>query len=149
MGAEMKTCIHCHTEKPLGCFNLYKRSKDGRTATCKQCRNEKETAKRDIAKERERYHANKEKHKTKRIEYAQKNAEAIRERVKKWRHENPERFCKLKKNHVKKRVSDTRDGYVRGLLTRGASLSTQDIPELLVECKKLELKIKREIKEMK
>jgi len=146
---DMKICIYCQTAKPLDDFCLYKRSKDGRTATCKQCRNKKETKKRDVEKERERYHANKERHKNKRREYYQNNALETNDRVKQWRKDNPERLIQLKFNYVKKKVSMAKDGYIKGLLTKGTSLTTKDIPDSLVECKRLELKIKRELREMK
>ena len=44
----MKTCRCCKLPKPLDEFSLEKLSKDGRRATCKDCINEKQSAKREM-----------------------------------------------------------------------------------------------------
>lgn len=145
----MKTCIHCQQTKPLDAFNKYKRAKDGRSATCKACRNARETATRDKDAERARYHENKERHKQKRQQYAKQNAETIRARVKDWREKNPEKLRASKKRYVKKKVETAKDGYIKHLLTSGTDLCPAHIPQALVECKRLELQISRYVKELK
>jgi hypothetical protein len=62
----MKICTKCHTPKTLECFDIEKRSKDGRRALCKDCRalycKKRYEQKKDLiaAKNKERYERDKE-----------------------------------------------------------------------------------------
>ena len=144
----MKTCISCLRDKPLDDFGLYKRSKDGRTATCKTCRNSMYRARRDKNAERERYHQNKARHAEKRKLYRQRNSKEEVARVNAWREKNPEILKELRKRYQRKNVETAKDGYIKHLLKSGSSLRPTDIPQALIECKRLELKITRYVKEI-
>jgi len=143
----MKTCIHCCVKKQLEEFGLYKRSKDGRTAQCKDCRNLAERASVDREKEKARYHRDKAKHAPMRAAYNEANADKNRARVKRWRAENPEHLRSLKKKYVAGRVAKLQDGYVRALLARwrGGPLKPADVPQALVELKTQHLRLCREL----
>lgn len=142
----MKTCIHCRTEKPLEAFGLYKRSKDGRTAQCKDCRNQAARLSVDREAERARYHRDKAKHAAKRAAYNEANADKNRARVKRWRAQNPEHLRALKKKYVAGRVKKAQDGYVRSLLAgKRGPLKPADVPQALVELKKQHLRLCREL----
>lgn len=142
----MKTCIHCCAAKPFEAFGLYKRSKDGRTAQCKDCRNQTDRARVDRVAERARYHRDKAKHAPMRAAYNEANADKNRARVKRWRAQNPEHLRTLKKRHVAGRVETAQDGYVRALLAgKRGPLKPADVPQALVELKKQHLRLCREL----
>ncbi len=44
---QLKTCTHCHKERPISEFGLSKRAIDGHRGECKSCRNIYEKALRD------------------------------------------------------------------------------------------------------
>lgn len=142
----MKTCINCGTSKPFEAFGLYKRSKDGRTAQCKDCRNTSARASFDHEAERARYHRDKAKHVGRRAAYNEANADTIRARVKMWRERNPEHLRVLRRKYVAGRVAKAQDGYVRALLAgkRGV-LKPADVPQALVKLKKQHLRLCREL----
>ena len=142
----MKTCIHCCVKKPFAAFGLYKRSKDGCTAQCKNCRNQAARATVDREAERARYHRDKAKHALMRAAYNEANADRNRARVKRWRAQNPEHLCTLKKKYVAGRVERAQDGYVRALLAgKRGPLKPADVPQALVELKKQHLRLCREL----
>lgn len=142
----MKTCIHCCVAKPLEAFGLYKRSEDGRTAQCKECRNKAARATVNRESERARYHRDKAKHALMRAAYNEANADRNRARVKRWRAQNPEQLRALKKKYVAGRVEKMQDGYVRALLAgKCGPLKPADVPQSLVELKKQHLRLCREL----
>lgn len=107
----MKTCIECNENKYLDGFTRYSRSKDGRTALCKQCRAVRRKIQRlndingALKKEREYRCNNKEivkrakdkwlrKNKNYHSEYVEKNLERVRNKQKEWRKDNEKRLRK-------------------------------------------------------
>lgn len=143
----MKTCIHCCTEKPLEAFGLYKRSKDGRTAQCKDCRNQAARASVDREAQRARYHRDKAKYAPRRAAYNEENADKNRTRVRRWRAQKPEHLRTLKKRYAARRVEMAQDGYVRALLAgKRGPLKPADVPQALVELKKQHLRLCRELR---
>ena len=79
--------------------------------------------------------------------------------VKKWRKANPDKYstynCNPRRNEEKKIESklrsrqhrhDMSDRYIRDLMTMHTSLKPKDIPEGLVECHRVNLKLKRMLK---
>ena len=79
--------------------------------------------------------------------------------VKKWRKANPDKYttynCNPRRNEEMKAKSkmrsrqhrhDMSDRYIRDLMTMHTSLKPEDIPEKLVECHRVNLKLKRILK---
>ena len=79
--------------------------------------------------------------------------------VKKWRKANPDKYttynCNPRKNEEMKAKSklrsrqhrhDMSDRYIRDLMTMGNSLKSEDIPNELVKCHKINLRLKRMLK---
>ena len=77
----------------------------------------------------------------------------------KWRKANPDKYstynCHPRRNEEKKIESklrsrqhrhDMSDRYIRDLMTMGNSLKPEDIPNELVKCHKINLKLKRMLK---
>ena len=114
----MKTCIKCGIKKDETEF--YK----GRNQ-CKECIKEYR---------KEYYQKNKEHDK----EYYQKN----KERIKEYRQKNK----KCIKEYKKEYVEQCTDGYIRMILARHSTLNSSDIPQGLIESKRLLIQIERYIK---
>jgi len=125
----MKTCIKCGIKKDETEF--YK----GRNK-CKECIKEYKKEYRQKNKERikEYYQKNKECIK----EYYQKN----KERIKEYRQKNKECI----KEYNKEYVEQCTDGYIRRLLAKDSTLNSLDIPQGLIESKRLLIQIERYIK---
>jgi len=79
--------------------------------------------------------------------------------VKKWRKANPNKYsiynCNPRRNEEMKTKSklrsrqnrhDMSNGYIRDLMTMHTNLKPEDIPKELVECHKINLKLKRMLK---
>ena len=129
----MKTCIKCGIKKYETEF--YK----GRNQ-CKEC----------IKEYRQK---NKERIKEAKKEYQQKNKECIKEYNKEYRQKNKERIkeCRQKnkeyfKEYKKEYVEQSTDGYIREILARDSTLKPSDIPQGLIETKRLLIQIQRYIK---
>lgn len=115
-------------------YNEYRRSEEFKA---------KRRATRDLVKNREDCK-----------KYAQKNKEKIAARTKAYRQQPgvKERYKELRHQeylrHGKKRgldgIKTLDDRYVKNILTNGTNLSYKDIPEELVEAKRLEILIKRD-----
>lgn len=92
---------------------------------------------------------NPEKHKAYRQKYYRKNKESIRDKCAKWRKKNPDKL----REYVRKSSAASREKlnscYIRTYLTMGTTLKAKDIPQELVEAKRLQLLIARKIKENK
>ena len=75
-------------------------------------------------------------------EYRQKNKERIKEYNKEYRQKNKEYF----KEYNKEYVEQCTDGYIRRLLAKDSTLNSLDIPQGLIESKRLLIQIERYIK---
>ena len=99
----MKTCKSCNAEKPLDQFWSNSRRKDGKETRCGDCM---------AQKWREWNEKNLEKRRSYDAARYQANKDAIKEKVKKWVVENPERAAARKKEHKDKNIELYR-GYAR------------------------------------
>ena len=113
----MLKCARCKITKNISMFYRNKGKKDGRQSHCKICHNEVTI---------------------------------------KWRKANPDKYsvynCSPKRNEEMKTKSklrsrqhrhDMSDRYIRDLMTMGNILKSEDIPNELVKCHKINLKLKR------
>lgn len=142
-----KTCSKCSETKPLTMFYKRSRNKDGYDGYCKACKN-------DFIRNYRQKYPDKYKEKVKKwndkVSMSIKNDPVAkkehRERLAKWR--KSEKGKAVLRSMKKKQVDNLSDVYVKKLLARGTSLTHGDIPQGLVEMKKVKLKIDRKIKEM-
>lgn len=90
----------------------------------------------------------------KRLRYARSNGEELR-KIKQWRAANPEKMRSYEQNpermskrrqRSKNQVAEATDGYIKDLLKEGTGLKRSDLPQELVELKRKQLKIKRQLK---
>ena len=104
------------------------------------------------------YAANREKYAALGKAYREANPEKDAARKKAWRGANLEKevargkacyAANPKKFAAKNKAyrADLGDGYVRGMLTQRSRLAPKDIPQGLVEVKRLQLLIKREVRD--
>jgi hypothetical protein len=77
-----------------------------------------------------------------RAENLEKAREQGREQTRKWRAENPER-PRASARHC---AANLTEGYVRGELARRTQLHSGDIPQALIELKRVQIQINRELK---
>jgi len=150
---KFKKCSKCKEEKSLDCFGLNKNGRYGVGNRCKDCnliyfkeyylKNKEYFNKRS----REYYLKNKENLRKKSREYNSKNKEKINKYFKEYRSKNKENCKKIVKKYKKKQREQLEDGYIVQLITQNTGLTTADIPSELIEAKRLEIKIKRIIKE--
>ena len=116
----MLKCARCKITKNISMFYKNKRKINGRQSHCKICHDKA---------------------------------------VKKWRKANPDKYttynCNPRRNEEMKAKSkmrsrqhrhDMSDRYIRDLMTMHTSLKPEDIPEALVECHRVNLKLKRMLK---
>ena len=146
---KFKKCSKCKEEKSLDCFDLSKNGGYGVQSYCKDCmrifkKKYYSKNKEKINKHSREYHLkNKEKINKYDREYYSKNKEKIAERQREYKLKNREKVRK-KSREQRKQLADV---YVANLITQRTDLTIADIPSDLIEAKRLEIKIKRIIKE--
>lgn len=130
----MKTCGSCKIEKPLSEF--YRRRElgpDGRKSICKKCSDVK-----CVEYNRNKY----------RTDSAFRAKE--RARLQKWGDGNPEKrrlsLIKGQRKMRKKQSEELGDYHVKHVLAVHCSLKESEIPQSLIDVKRQELLIKRELK---
>ena len=121
--SKFKKCGKCKEEKSLDCFYLNKSGKYGVRSDCKLCR-------RIYAKE-----------------YYSKNKENLNKYRREYHIKNKENINKIGMIYNKKQIEQLGDPYITRLITQRTDLTKADIPSELIEAKRLEIKIKRIIKE--
>jgi len=86
-------------------------------------------------------------------EYARKwraeNPEAKREQNRKRKESNPEAYAEMLKRSYERHCINLSDYYVRRVIMFGNSLKHSDIPQSMVEAKRIQIQIQREIKNAK
>lgn len=149
MDKHSKSCSKCGEVRFFSEFVGRSDRKDGCGAECKLCRNARARA--AWARNPEYY---REKHKQK---VSDPKYKAISE---KWRNENRDHINKNQKKYRKVNPEMTKamsqrfrdelsDSYIKHLMTRGTPLHPSDVPADMVELHRINLKIKRKIKELK
>lgn len=131
-----KTCSRCKEKKDFSLFHKNKSQKDGFSHYCKLCRKT----------HRGENYSDKNRERVKK--WYKKNRQTCIERHKIWRINNPEKARKNKRNDRKKSILELKNAYIKKLLCHNNSLKYGYIPQSLIECKRIEIQIKRQIKEM-
>lgn len=124
-----KVCTKCGKRKALDEFADNKRCKFGKEGTCKKCKNKTSL---------DFYVKNREKLKARSRAYGKENRQAISKRMRQHRKDNIERYKEAKRLEVKRMP----DGYIAAKL----GLLLKDVPPALIEAKRIQLQIKRFIK---
>lgn len=159
-----KTCTKCGEEKSVRNFFRKKAHKDGLTSECKVCAQTRNNLYRKNNREKFRVYElrylekypdkaleKKEKRKIRTKKWRLENLEAARkssrESVARWANKNPEKARekgRLSKKETSKKLSD---GHIRYRLCQNSTLRAKDIPDSLIEVKRLQILIKRFINE--
>jgi hypothetical protein len=147
-----KTCNECKAEKPEA---EYRKHSDGSTmGYCNAChlakRRAQHAAKRDErnAQVRARYAANVNGMKDKYIAVRKdKYAREGRAAIQLWEQKNPEKVSCAHRIKLKRGRELLSDYYVRRLLTHPDRSLVREVPQVLIECKRLQLMIERECNE--
>ena len=151
--SQTKTCKDCVAVKPINCFDKVKKTKAGFVyrGTCKECRNEKVRLDRIT---------NPEKYRQRERNKKANNPEKYQRLRQDWLLASKEKRLTYQREYRKKKHVETlnwamahrqnlNDSYIRDLLVGKSNiLSAKDIPQNLVEIKRAELRIKRQLKEM-
>lgn len=137
MTAATKMCSKCGARKVFGDFYIDRIKKDGHASTCKSCvkarfsewvKNNPDRAA-DIQKK-----------------YKDAHPDASKKRSAIYREKNKQHARDYAKALAKRNCAELRDSYIRAKLARDTNLSCSEIPQPLVEAKRLELLIKRLVK---
>lgn len=119
----MKTCNTCKQDKPISDFYKLKKNKDGLNNQCKACYNAR------IRK------------------WRKKNPDKRKAHKKKWRADNPEKVNAMQRRAGRNDTANLTDGYVRKRIVQGIEgLSNEDVPEIMVKLKRIEIKTDRLLK---
>jgi bisphosphoglycerate-independent phosphoglycerate mutase (AlkP superfamily) len=142
-----KLCTKCNTIKSFDEYSKSKNRKYGIACHCKSCINlhkkeyrSKETAVVLIKESRSRYN---KKNRDKNIEYRRKNKDRIAIYNKNHRLENKERYNQVSLSYKRKSIDEINDTYVKDKLKRGISLKGIDIPQEIIELKRIIIKTHR------
>ena len=168
----MKACTKCGETKESTMFHSCARSSDGLNQWCKACRSAHAKATRDLDKERVYRADNADKIKERKQAYLQANREKERARLNRWLCANPDKARAIKRRHAEKHGDrdllrlqqfvaenperknmgrkELRDAYVAGVMTRRSKLlKPADIPTALINLKRQQLKLLRELERTK
>ena len=75
--------------------------------------------------------------------YRQANRDLVLQRLREWYYSNPERAGEITKRSQRKHRRDLDDCYVITCLLRRTRLTVDDLPKMLIEAKREEIKLKR------
>jgi hypothetical protein len=144
----MKVCPSCLESKPLDCFGMCKRNKDGKQCYCRECKAKKEADRlsdpiiraRYNERAKERYHTNPESRLKNNKKWRLENSEKVYACKKAWVEKNRERVAKCNiewaaKNEVKIITSE---------LTRPRRMPIP-MPQDYIDVKVMQLRIRREL----
>lgn len=168
----MKTCTKCGETKKRTAFHAHARSADGLQAWCKACRSAHAKASHDKDKARAYRTAHQAEIRARMQAYLQANRDKERARIKRWARANPDKARAIKRRHAEKhgdrdwlrlqqfvaenpernniRRKELRDAYVAYVMTRRSTLlKPTDIPQALINLKRQQLKLLRELKRTK
>lgn len=143
-----KTCTLCKKEKEITLFGKSKSFKSGYNSRCKECLYEKHRQFREAnpSYRREYYLANKEKSAENSKRYYAEHREHLYALHRKAAKKNPELMrAYIKKSETKGRT-ELCDTYIRKMLSQYSTIGRADIPQILVEAKREQLKLLRSIK---
>ena len=118
-------------------MRLYRKEYRAKNADARQAYNE---SRKDAQQEYFRAYAKKRR---------QQNPGLKREEYQKRKLKNPEGIAAMRRRGYEKHVTELSDGYVKRVLVFGNNLKPADIPQELVDVKRIQIKIQREIKNAK
>jgi ElaB/YqjD/DUF883 family membrane-anchored ribosome-binding protein len=154
-GMKTKSCTKCKIEKPTTEFGRDKRIRSGLCSRCKLCVAEYNRARyleqREQVIERVANYArnNKEEIRARCKAYYQRNKDRIKEKTKRWREANLNRAKKTRNLRVRHNAAELTDSYVRQIMIYQSPIKAKDIPDELVELKRAQLLLHRQLKETK
>lgn len=154
---ETKICSKCGEEKPISEFREDKRVKCRLSPMCKYCFRKRDKEYRELNKEminksyRKFYAQNREKVLAWNKKYVSKNREKSNASSIAHRKRNKDRYREYDRKRSKKRVQKLEDNYIIDIAARQFDIPQQEIrqnPEL-IQLKRLEIALKRRIKQIK
>jgi len=149
----MKICCKCKTEKNLHSFGKKAGEADGLQRRCKECR---------INEGKERRHKHREKLNSYDRDYREKNRLRIKltlsqyytkhinilvEQATNWRKQNLDRYNESARIRSRRHTINLTDSHIKRLLTQRTHITTSEIPQALIELKRIEISINRLIEE--
>lgn len=167
----MKVCGKCKEEKPLSEFSVNKRNKDGLEYICKVCRSEirrsryanlseekKVKLRNECKKWREKmspleakeyyrksYLRHRDYQLAKKRKQYKDNPEFYKNKSKKYREDNKKLVSAKATERARKERNELYDYVVKRSIIQGTELKMKDIPQELVDLKRVQLLIYREI----
>jgi hypothetical protein len=159
----MKTCSNCKELKPIFEFSKDKKAKDGLCYRCKACSKAlmqdwyAANRNRLIAKARANELADPEKARQKKLEYAARHPERVKESNRKYaakpevleRWRNDQRRIAYSKRRRTAAKENLADEYVRRIMAQHLSITGSQIPQALVDAHREVMKIKRYLSEQR
>lgn len=165
----MKTCTKCHNTKPLTEFHSNRKTLDGLQPWCKSCRSAHAKAKYDPDKQRAYRADNADAIRARKQAYLAANRQKEADRIARWAKANPDKARAIKRRHADKHGDrdikrlqqfiaehpdrknmgrkELRDEYVAYVMTRRSKLlEPTDIPQGLIDAKREQLRILRELR---
>lgn len=144
--AVRRTCVRCWKTKLISAFNVKPQ------AACKECINMYQAEYREKNKERrktegrERYQTHGDIIRAKALAFREKNRDEINARQREYAKQEfvAERDRELRRLYSEKLT----DAYVKRTVSRHSLLNAEDIPHTMVEAKRIQLLIKRKIKDV-
>ena len=147
-----KCCTKCSATKPITEFAPRRDGKYGVRADCTVCRTAYSKAQYAANKEavnaacREYYAATRDSQLTRMKNWREVNPEKVYAANKSWRARHPDKVAEYRARHDKPAGINTYDRYVRSLLRRRNGFRQEDITPELLEVRRLQLLIRRELK---
>lgn len=165
----MKTCTKCHSTKPLTEFHSNRKTRDGLNFWCKSCRSAHAKATHDPDKQRAYQAENAAAIRARKQAYLAADKQKESARIARWAKANPDKAQAIKRRHADKhgdrdikrlqqfisdhpdckniRRKELRDAYVAHVMTRRSKLlKPTDIPQGLIDAKREQLRILRELR---
>lgn len=128
-----KSCRMCEEIKPVCDFYKVKNVKSGLHSWCKKC---------CCSQVREKQKADPEKQKKQNVRYYRDHKDRIKAKSRMWSASNHNLVISTRRRFRSKEIEELSDSYISNLL----NLKKSDVPHELLEAKRLQIKIKRALK---
>ena len=142
----MKTCPQCRQSLDELLFSKNSHKPDGLQSWCKACKSSHHKKTYNPCKEHEAWLKKRTKTLQRMAEQYALNPTAGREKAKAWRNENQEKDFATKRRYRVSQCKNMTDEYVKKLLTQGTTLTAAEIPNELINVKREQLRILRELR---
>ena len=149
----MKTCSGCKVDRPVAEFSKDKRCSSGFGGCCKICSNarsaefRKNNPEKHASRQRAWRHANREKAASISKKWEKSNRTKISAARAKWRKENSEVVAAATDRARKIAKATLSDGHIKKLLCDNNGIPHKQIPQSLVELKRIQIQISNFLKE--